>query len=83
MKKVERKINEGELTSLQSKLSEINDVKKRIGEIEIQKHSMQPHFVTLEHEFKTLQKDLREKYGDVSMNINDGSSKEVENEANT
>lgn len=77
------KIKDEELTALQSKLSEMNDVKKRIGDIEIQKHALQHHFVLLEREFQSLQDDLREEYGDVSININDGSIKEVENEINT
>lgn len=77
------KIKDEELIALQSKLSEMNDVKRRVGDIEIQKHGLQHHFVTLEREFQTLQDDLREEYGDVSININDGSIKEVENEINT
>lgn len=77
------KIKDEELTALQSKLSEMNDVKKRIGDIEIQKHAFQHHFVILEKEFQSLQDDLRKQYGDVSININDGSIKESGNETNT
>lgn len=81
MKKVEKRITEVELEKIKSLTSEISNCKAGISDFEIRKHALISRLFQSENEFSKLQGELMEKYGKVSININDGTIKEEEENA--
>ena len=76
------KIEESELKSLQEVVSAINSMKSSIGEIEVKKHETMHRLFRAEEDLHKFQVSLKEKYGDVSINLSDGSIKPVEDGVN-
>ena len=81
MKNVEKRITEIELERIKSLTSEISNCKAGIADYEIRKHALVNRLFQSENEFSKFQNELMEKYGKVSININDGTIKEVEENA--
>jgi hypothetical protein len=88
-KKVEdvkvEKITDEELKELQDQVNKINSAQLRLGGIESQKHTLVHGINAMQKEVQDMQAKLEEKYGKVSINIQDGTIQEIpENEqANT
>jgi len=81
MRKIERKINDQELANIKSLTEEINNCKVGITDFEVRKYALVNRLINAENNFYNLQQELVEKYGKVSINITDGSIKEVEENA--
>lgn len=77
------KIEESELKNLQEIVSAINSMKSSIGELEVKKHETMHRVIQAESTLHDFQISLKEKYGNVSVNLSDGSIKNVEDETNT
>ena len=58
----------------------INKIQLQIGDLEVQKSFLMSTIFQAKNEFAAFQKELQEKYGDVIVNINNGSLKPKENE---
>jgi len=69
------KITKSELEELQTSIRHINDVQMQIGTAEMQKANMISKVMVLQQTLVTFQDKLKEKYGDVVVNINDGNLK--------
>ena len=78
----ENKISEEHLEELQSGVSKINQVALQIGNLELQKHGLLHQGVELQGDLSKFQAKLEEKYGKVSVNIQDGTYKPLEEEKN-
>lgn len=76
----ENKITQEQLEELQKGVSEINQIALQIGNLELQKNSLLHQGVEKQQDLVKLQNKLQEKYGPVSINIQDGSYKLIENE---
>jgi len=76
----ENKITQEQLEELQKGVSEINQIALQIGNLELQKHSLLHQGVEKQQDLGKFQNKLQEKYGPVSINIQDGSYKLIENE---
>ena len=76
----ENKISEEHLEELQSSVSKINQVALQIGNLELQKHTLLHQGVELQSDLQKFQTKLEDKYGKVSINIQDGSYKSIEEE---
>jgi chaperonin cofactor prefoldin len=75
------KLNEEELKSLQENVSKLNQVHIELGRLENQKHKILHQVNEIEALFDELQKNLEDKYGKVSINIDNGELSEIkENE---
>ena len=75
------KLNEDELKSLQDNVSKLNQVHIELGRLENQKHKILHEVNDVEKLFDELQKQLEDKYGKVSINIDNGELSEIkENE---
>lgn len=74
----ENKISQEHLEELQKSVSDINQVALQIGNLELQKHALLHQGVELQGDLQKFQTKLEEKYGKVSINIQDGSFKLIE-----
>ena len=72
------KVEEKELESLKEKVSSVNNLQLQIGGVEAQKHELLHGISAATLELAKFQKELEEKYGQVSVNISTGEI--VENE---
>jgi|TARA_Y100000114_G_scaffold89389_1_gene82909 allophanate hydrolase subunit 1 len=77
------KITDEELKSVQDQVNSINQVQLQIGGLEVQKSFALQQITTLQNKLNETQKELEEKYGKVSVNLQDGTIKPIEeNEPN-
>ena len=74
----ENKISKEHLEELQKSVSDINQVALQIGNLELQKHALLHQGVELQGDLQKFQTKLEDKYGKVSINIQDGSFKPIE-----
>jgi len=74
----ENKISQEHLEELQKSVSDINQVALQIGNLELQKHALLHQGVELQGDLQKFQVKLEDKYGKVSINIQDGSYKPIE-----
>jgi len=78
----ENKISEEHLEELQSGVSKINQVALQIGNLELQKHGLLHQGLELQSDLSKFQAKLEEKYGKVSVNIQDGTYEPIKEEKN-
>ena len=77
------KITDEELKLIQEKVQEINNLQMQVGGLKIQKQMGVMQVNQAQAQLVELQKTLEEKYGKVSVNLTDGTIKEIEeDEAN-
>ena len=79
------KITDEELKSVQEKVNAINQVQMQIGGLEVQKNIALDTIKASQMDLQTIQKELEDKYGKVSVNLQDGTITEIpeEDEADT
>ena len=82
MKKVQE-IKKEELTELQDLVKNFNQHQLKLGELEIEKHQILHGASKVQEDLQKFQDGLRKEYGDITININDGSFEKIENEADT
>jgi hypothetical protein len=69
------KITKSELEELQINIRHVNDLQMQIGTLEMQKATMISKSMMLQQALAKFQDTLKEKYGDVIVNINNGNLK--------
>ena len=72
------KITDEELKLIQEKVQQINNLQMQVGGIEIQKTAALGMINQAQAELGKTQEMLEEKYGKVSVNLTDGTIKEIE-----
>ena len=72
------KITDEELKLIQEQVKVINNLQMQIGGLEMQKQIAVLATQNSQAELIELQKVLEEKYGKVTVNLNDGTLKEIE-----
>ena len=72
-----KKISEKHLTELQGHVNRINQAQLQLGQLTSQKHGVLNAIPQLQVELKTFQDTMEEVYGKVSINIQDGTFKEI------
>ena len=72
------KIKKEELKDLQTKVVNINNLQYKLGALEIEKNKVLQSYDVAKTELKTLQLALKEVYGGVSIDVNDGTIKKIE-----
>lgn len=72
------KISEKQLEQLQKFVQGLNQAQAQLGQIEIEKHNLLHQAGEIQGELQKFQKELEEEYGQVSINIQDGSYKEIQ-----
>ena len=74
------KITDKELENIQSKVQDIQAIEANIGRTEIAKMSMLEQVKLLQTDIQGIQVELEEKYGKVSVNLQDGTISEIPEE---
>ena len=72
------KITDEELKLIQEQVQVINNLQMQIGGLEMQKQIAVLTVQKSQGELQQLQNTLEEKYGKVSVNLTDGTIKEIE-----
>ena len=72
------KITDEELKLIQEKVQQINNLQMQVGGLEIQKTAALGMINQAQAELGKTQEMLEEKYGKVSINLTDGTIKEIE-----
>ena len=72
------KITDEELKLIQEKVQQINNLQMQIGGLEVQKTAALGMINQAQAELGKTQEVLEEKYGKVSVNLTDGTIKEIE-----
>ena len=78
-----KKITEEELSKLQELVKSFNQHQAKIGELELEKHRVLHSVDTIQKSIVDLQADLKEAYGDCTVDINDGTIGEPQDESDT
>ena len=76
----ENKITQEQLEELQGYVGKLNNVAVQIGNLEMQKHQLNHIATETQTDLNKFQVKLEEKYGKVSINIQDGTYKPIEEE---
>ena len=74
------KISEEELKLIQGKVQILNNLQMQIGGIEIQKIAAVDQLKASQQDLQKTQTELEEKYGKVSVNLQDGTIKPIEDD---
>ena len=81
-KQAATKLTAEELKNKQDKVTVINRLQMDIGGLEVQKINAVAKLKEGQQALQIVQEGLEKKYGKVSVNINDGSLKDIEDEVN-
>ncbi len=71
------KVTSDELQDLQSLVTAVNKLRMQIGELEINKSMAVERFNQFRKDLVELEAKLKNKYGEVSVNVEDGTLKEI------
>ena len=80
---VSKAVSEEQLIKLQELVKNLQQYQLKIGDVEVQKHQLLHGFAEAQNGLEVFQKELKEEYGNVTIDINSGNIKEVEDEPNT
>ena len=72
-----KKVIDEELKSVQEKVALINQVQMQVGGLEVQKAMAIESLKARQQELQVIQTSLEEKYGKVSVNLQDGTISEL------
>ena len=75
-----KKITEDELKLVQEKVGTINQLQMQVGGLEVQKQMAVAQVQVVQGELSEVQKGLEEAYGQVSVNLQDGTITEIPKE---
>jgi len=67
-----KKLKKEDLTNLQVAVNKVNQIQLQVGGLELQKHELMHTIAKAQTELANVQNDLKEKYGDISVDINTG-----------
>jgi|TARA_B100000900_G_C20210294_1_gene565532 predicted transcriptional regulator len=67
-----KKVNKNELEQIQDFAKKINNATSRVGQLEMEKHAILHAIHDVQGDFATFQKELKDKYGDVKINMQTG-----------
>lgn len=75
---MEKQLKAEELEKLQSAIKVLNNIQLQIGGLEAQKHELLHNMETAKLNLSSLQKELEEIYGDISVDVSTGEIKNNE-----
>jgi len=79
---MENKIKDEQLAKLQGLVNQINQLQMELGQVESRKYDIIGSIPMVRKELNEFQNELEKEYGKVSINIQDGTIKEGEDETN-
>ena len=72
------KITKEELENLQAKISVLNNLQYKLGALAVDKSKVLKAYDTVREDLKVIQVELEKTYGNVSINVEDGTITEIE-----
>ena len=78
-KKETKKITNEELEKVQGFVNALNQGQTQVGGLESQKYDLLNQMSVIRQELQKFQVELQEKYGDVSINLADGTISDADN----
>jgi hypothetical protein len=75
-----KKIKKEELEKLQGIVNKLNQIQSQLGLIEMQKHELLHAVVEVQNDLKNNRAELEKEYGNISINIADGTITEKDKE---
>ena len=73
-----KKITKEELEKAASLSKQYNEIIQILGNISLQKHDIEIEAIKVRESVEEMKKELNSKYGNVNINIEDGSYTEIE-----
>jgi len=67
------KLTEEELSEIQQLINGLNRVQLEVGGLETRKHNLMHQVLGIQNQMQAVQKKFEETYGNVDINITDGS----------
>ena len=80
---MENKITEEELKLIKEDQQKINNLLNQLGYLEAQKHGILHELADINLTVEETKKELEEKYGQVSINLDNGSYEKIEEKEQT
>ena len=77
---VKAMITEEQLKTLQEQQGKLNEMLRTVGVFEVQKSNVSKEIETLSKEIDVTKKELEDEYGQVNINLQDGSYTDIEKE---
>lgn len=77
------KIKDEQLAKLQGLVNQINNLQMELGQVEARKYDIIGFLPSARKDLNDFQAELEKEYGKVSINIQDGTIKQPEDEANS
>lgn len=72
-KKKVKSLTSDELTTVQNYVTATNQTQMQIGGLEAQKYELIQQMTMIRSQLQKVQNELQEKYGNVSINLSDGT----------
>jgi hypothetical protein len=77
---VKAMITEEQLKLLQEQQGKLNEMLRTVGVLEVQKSNVSKEIEVLSKEIDSTKKELEEEYGQININLQDGSYTDIEKE---
>ena len=77
---VKAMITEEQLKTLQEQQGKLNEMLRTVGVLEVQKSNVSKEIEGLSKEIDVTKKELEDEYGQININLQDGSYTEIEKE---
>ena len=77
---VKAMITEEQLKTLQEQQGKLNEMLRTVGVLEVQKQNVHGQIAELSKEIEATKKELEDEYGQVNIDLKDGSYTEIEKE---
>ena len=73
-------ITEEQLKTVQDQQAKLSELLRSIGVLDVQRMNLHSNVKTLSEEIEVTKKELEEEYGQVNINLTDGTYSEIEKE---
>ena len=80
VKKVANKISEDQLTKVRDQQQKLNEMLRTLGVLDVQKQNLRNQIEDVSKEIEGTKAELEEEYGQVNINLEDGTYSEIEKE---
>jgi|TARA_R110000803_G_scaffold162514_1_gene226108 hypothetical protein len=77
---VKAMITEEQLKTVQDQQAKLSELLRSIGVLDVQRMNLHSNVKTLSEEIEVTKKELEEEYGQVNINLTDGTYSEIEKE---
>jgi hypothetical protein len=80
VKKVANKVSEEQLTKVRDQQQKLNEALRTLGVLDVQKQNLRNQIEEVSKEIEATKVELEKEYGQVNINLEDGTYSEIEKE---